>query len=77
LFDGQNVNINCLGGPENQSCLHLAAQNSFYDIVELLVDHGADTFIRNKKYQTPLSSINNNLLMIKLLKKCEKGFFRQ
>ena len=48
---------------------------SYYDIVEIIVEHGADLLVRNGAGQTPLSSINNNLLMIKLLKKCEKEFF--
>lgn len=30
-----------------------------------------DLLIRNKKGKTPLGSINNNLLMIKILKKAE------
>jgi hypothetical protein len=39
--------------------------------VNALLNNGADLFIRNSKGYTPLSSINNNLLMIKLLKKAE------
>ena len=49
--------------------------NSYYDIVDLLFQHKANMFEPNAKGKTVISSIQNNLLMIKLLKKEEKAYF--
>lgn len=51
--------------------MHIAASGSYYRIVNLLVFKNADLTIRNLRGFTPLSSISNNLLMIKILKKAE------
>ena len=63
------IDIDALGGPNNVSCLHLASQNCYYDIVDVLVENKAELFNRDINGYTPLSGITNNLLMIKLLKK--------
>lgn len=65
------VCVNMQGGMEKWTPLHIAAYASYYRIVTLLINNHADMFLRNLKGKTPLGSINNNLLMIKILKKAE------
>ena len=45
--------------------------NSYYRIVNMLINKKADLFIKNSKGKTALTGVNNNLLMIKVLKKAE------
>lgn len=56
--------------------LHIAATFSYYRIVGLLIDNSADLFVRDIFDKTPFSSVTNNLLMIKLLKKAEIAYVR-
>lgn len=63
------VDIDAPGGPKNVTALHIASENNFYDIVEILFEYKADLFRQDDKGNTPFTGINNNLLMIKLLKK--------
>ena len=49
--------------------MHLASYGSYYRIASLLIDNKADLFLQNVHGKTALTNINNNLLMIKLLKK--------
>lgn len=51
--------------------MHIATFASYYKIVNLLVENGADLFVRNGKNLTAHNCITNNLLMIKILKKAE------
>lgn len=51
------------------TALHIASDNNFYDIVDLLFQYKADLFTKDDRGNTPFTGINNNLLMIKLLKK--------
>jgi ankyrin repeat protein len=54
------------------TALHLAVQVSCYEAVCYLCKFGADVFKRNNQNQTPFTQIQNNLLLLKLLKKQEK-----
>ena len=56
------------------TCLHLAGENNFYDIIDLLFQYKADLFVQDDKGNTPFTSISNNLLMIKLLKKEQRAY---
>lgn len=65
------IDINAPGGKERLTPLHLATMGSYYRIVNFLIDHGADQFARNSYGKNPFTAINNNLLMIKMLKKAQ------
>lgn len=67
----ERADVNLQGGREQWSPLHIAAYGSYYRIVTLLINNGADIFLRNKQGKSALTSITNNLLMIKILKKSE------
>lgn len=69
------VDIDAIGGTDRLTCLHLASMNAFYDIVDLLFQHKANMFEPNAEGKTVFTSVQNNLLMIKLLKKEEKAYF--
>ena len=71
------VDIDATGGSNNVTALHLASENNFYDIVDLLFQYKADIFQEDERGNTPFTGINNNLLMIKLLKKEQKAFFNE
>jgi ankyrin repeat protein len=57
--------------------LQLACQNNCYEIIELFCRHGCDQFARQKTNKTAYNLVNNDLLMVKLLKKREKFFLRE
>lgn len=69
------IDIDVQGGTDGLTALTIATGNSYYDIVNLLLDHKADLFSLNNEGKSAFTNINNNLLMIKLLKKEEKAFF--
>jgi ankyrin repeat protein len=62
---------------EEQTPLHLACEISNYDTVSVLCENGSDLFIRNKQNKTPFTSVKNNLLMVKMLKKYERSYFEK
>ena len=55
----QNVNI-CIAGANvnaimnHTSSLHMAAQNKDADLVELLLEYGANIYGRNNQHKTPM-----------------------
>lgn len=63
------IDIDALGGPNNMSAMHIAGENNFYDIIDLLFQYKADLFVQDERGNTPFTNISNNLLMIKLIKK--------
>ena len=69
------VEIDAMGGVDKLTPLHLAASNSYYDIVDALFQYKANLFAQNRDGATVFTAIQNNLLMIKLLKKEEKAYF--
>lgn len=65
------LDIDIYGGEEKWTSLHIAATSSYYRIVNMLIAKKADLFLKNVRGKTPMTSVNNNLLMIKVLKKAE------
>jgi len=55
----------------------VACELSNYEIVSILCENGADIFAQNSNLKTPFTSVSNNLLMVKMLKKQEKAFFEK
>lgn len=68
VLKGQ-IDMNLGGGSHRQTPLHLAASNSHYRIVNHLLSSQADLFARNAENKMPLTLIQNNMLMIKIIKK--------
>jgi len=50
----KGANIHWKGGRHNYSELHIAAYNGCNEIIELLIENGADINARNKRGETPL-----------------------
>lgn len=50
---------------------------SNYDTVGVLCESGCDLFVRNNQNKTPFTSIKNNLLLVKMLKKYERSYFEK
>ena len=68
-----NINIQTL--VLQQTPLHIACANSCYTSVKILCENGADLFLTDSNGKTPFTSVSNNLLLIKMLKKYESKFF--
>ena len=71
------VDLDAVGGLNNVTALHLATENNYYDIVDLLFQYKADIFLHDERGHTAFTGVTNNLLMIKLLKKEQKAFFNE
>ena len=71
------VDLDAPGGQNNVTALHLATENNYYDIVDLLFQYKSDLFMHDDIGNTAFTGVTNNLLMIKLLKKEQKAFFNE
>lgn len=63
------LDLNSLGGPIDMTPLHLACCGNYYRIVNSLIQAKVDLFAYNAEGKTPFTIINNNMLMLKLIKK--------
>ncbi|KAI8876209.1 ankyrin [Backusella circina FSU 941] len=54
LLLNHNANINAQGGNNMDTPLHDAVENNHCNVVELLLDHGADPFARNAQNAEPI-----------------------
>ena len=63
------------GGLGQHTSFHFAATRSNFDVVFLLDNYGADIFQKNREQKTCYNQVNNNLLMLKLVKKLERKQF--
>ena len=68
------VDLSAFCGMERQTPMHLAAQSNSHEILQLLLDEKPDLFLENSKNERPFNAVDNNLLMLKLIKKEEKRF---
>lgn len=71
------IDLDATGGQNNMSALHIATENNYYDIVDLLFKYKADLFLHDDRGHSAFTGVTNNLLMIKLLKKEQKAFFNE
>ncbi len=58
------------------SPLHIACCANYYRIVNSLIQAKADLFVYNADGKTPFTIINNNMLMLKLIKKAMIAYVR-
>jgi ankyrin repeat protein len=63
------LDINASGGPIDMTPLHLACCSNYYRIVNSLIEAKSDMFSYNSEGKTPFTIINNNMLMLKLIRK--------
>ena len=65
-----------MGGKENLSPLHLASIYNYKEIVFLLLESGANLFLRNSFNRLPFSYCTNNMFLTKIFKNFEKKFLQ-
>jgi ankyrin repeat protein len=58
----------------NSAC-HIAAAKTNFQILYDLSRCGSNIFVRNKENKTCFQVVNNNLLMLKIVKKLERKYF--
>lgn len=66
------IDVNQIGGQWRNTAFHLAGMRSRFDIMYLLQSYGADIFVRSREGKTCFHYVNNNLLMLKIVKKLER-----
>lgn len=67
--------INLRTGIGMNTAFHIAAAKTNFLVLFELDSWGGDIFIRNKENKTCFQVVNNNLLMLKIVKKLEKKYF--
>ena len=63
------LDLNIPGGPIDMTPLHIACCANYYRIVNSLIQAKVDLFAYNAEGKSPFTIINNNMLMLKLIKK--------
>ena len=72
----EQLDLNVQGGSQLMTPLHLACCSNLYRIVYLLIAGDSDLFLHNLEGKSSLTVINNNLLMMKIVKKGMTCFVR-
>jgi ankyrin repeat protein len=62
-------------GNDRQTPLHLAAQSNSFEILQIFLDLKPDLFTLDDQERRPFNAVNNNLLLMKLIKKEERKYF--
>ena len=70
-----NFKLDVKGGFNQNSAFHFAAIRTNFDALYELDRWGADIFNTNRDGKTCFNLVNNNLLMLKIVKKLEKKQF--
>lgn len=68
----ETIDFNLQGGSHYWTPMHLAGHAGHFEIVELLVNSGAQLFIRNSDGRTPRQSSKGDLALFKYLVRAEK-----
>ena len=58
IYSAQFLKINTVAGSSGQTALILAAEKGKWDVVGILVKHGADVNVKGEKYVCQFSNIN-------------------
>jgi len=66
------MHIDQRGGSCYNTACHIAAAKTNFNVLFELVKGGANIFRRNRENKTVYQLVNNNLLMLKIVKKIEK-----
>ena len=67
--------LNFRTGIGMNTAFHIAAAKTNFQVLFELDKHGANIFIRNKENKTCFQVVNNNLLMLKIVKKMERKHY--
>ena len=73
----ETIDFNLQGGSHYWTPMHLAGHAGHFDIVELLVNSGAQLFIRNSDGRTPRQSSKGDLALFKYLIRAEKEILKK
>jgi ankyrin repeat protein len=73
----ETIDFNLQGGSHYWTPMHLAGHAGHFEIVELLVNSGAQLFIRNSDGRTPRQSSKGDLALFKYLVRAEKEILRK
>lgn len=69
--------MNATGSFWKNTAFHIAGMRSKYEIMYILNEYGADIFVRSRDGKTCFQYVNNNLLMLKIVKKLERRQYLQ
>ena len=69
------ADLNLRTGIGLNTAFHIAAAKTNFAVLYELDRWGADIFMRNKENKTSFQVVNNNLLMLKIVKKLERKFY--
>jgi len=67
-----SIDMNATGSFWKNTAFHIAGMRSKYEIMYMLDQYGADVFVRSRDGKTCFQYVNNNLLMLKIVKKVER-----
>lgn len=73
----ETIDFNLQGGSHYWTPMHLAGHAGHFEIVELLVNSGAQLFIRNSDGRTPRQSSKGDLALFKYLVRAEKEVLKR
>ena len=73
----ETIDFNLQGGSHYWTPMHLAGHAGHFEIVELLVNSGAQLFIRNSDGRTPRQASKGDLALFKYLIRAEKETLRK
>lgn len=73
----ETIDFNLQGGSHFWTPMHLAGHAGHFEIVELLVNSGAQLFIRNSDGRTPRQSSKGDLALFKYLVRAEKEVLKK
>lgn len=73
----ETIDFNLQGGTHYWTPMHLAGHAGHFEIVELLVNSGAQLFIRNSDGRTPRQSSKGDLALFKYLVRAEKEVLKK
>lgn len=71
------IDVNATGSSWKNTAFHIAGMRSKYEIMYILKQYGADIFVRSRDGKTCFQYVNNNLLMLKIVKKLERRQYLQ
>ena len=65
------IDMDSKGGFGQNTAFHFAATRTNFEAIFVLDQWGADIFMKNRENRTCFQLVNNNLLMLKVVKKIE------
>ena len=73
IASGANVNAIDKGDQKKETALHIAAERGRVDVVQVLLENGADKSVRNAEGETPREAAEAMIRHLRLLGKEDEG----